>query len=234
MTLLPTAVRRITRDSTMCAVTNAAALASEGIYYKPHDTDITKGTALLIGPADTPYYGGYYFFSIEFPTDYPFSPLRVRSLTQDGVTRFNPNMYKDGKVCLSILNTWHDGPQWSGVQSLESVLRVILSDVLSGNPLENEPAFRNCRGSADALKYNRMIMHANLGIIHRMLTRPPSFAEPFVSDVRAAFQTRLPKLLELAEASAVHDGVEEYLQFFAMRVRYAFSAAAENLKSIKN
>lgn len=235
MSLLPTAVRRITRDTTMCAVTNATALAADGIYYKPHDTDITKGIAMLIGPKDTPYYGGYYFLSVEFPTDYPFSPISIKTLTQDGVTRFNPNMYKDGKVCLSILNTWHDGPQWSGVQTLESVLRVILSDVLSNNPLENEPAFRSCRGSADALKYNRMIWHANLGVIHRMLNRPPSYAEPFLSDMRAAFQTHLPRLLALAaEAAAEHDGHDETLQFFGMRVRYAFSAAAENLKLLKN
>lgn len=27
--------------------------------------------------------------------------------TGQGTVRFNPNLYQDGKVCLSVLGTWH-------------------------------------------------------------------------------------------------------------------------------
>ena len=40
---------------------------------------------------------------------YPFEPPKVLILTVDGRTRINPNLYANGKVCLSILGTW-SGP----------------------------------------------------------------------------------------------------------------------------
>ena len=36
-------------------------LIDNGIYYIHDDTDLLKGYALIIGPEDTPYYGGNYF-----------------------------------------------------------------------------------------------------------------------------------------------------------------------------
>ena len=48
--------------------------------------------------------GGLFSFAIRFPPEYPNSPPLVRHLTTDGgKVRFNPNWYKDGKVCVSIL-----------------------------------------------------------------------------------------------------------------------------------
>ena len=46
-----------------------------------------------------------------YPTEYPFKPPKVTYKTNDGFTRFNPNLYKNGKVCISLLNTWQ-GEQW--------------------------------------------------------------------------------------------------------------------------
>jgi ubiquitin-protein ligase len=68
-------------------------LAATGIYYMSDESNIFHGMAMLVGQKDTPYYGGYYFFDIIFPADYPFAPIKVKTLTQDGKTRFNPNMY---------------------------------------------------------------------------------------------------------------------------------------------
>lgn len=87
-------------------------LTDNGIYYVHDENDILKGYALIIGPPDTPYSGGYYFFKFQYPHDYPFRPPTVTYHTNDGTTRFNPNLYRSGKVCISILNTWK-GPQWT-------------------------------------------------------------------------------------------------------------------------
>lgn len=66
------------------------------IFYKIH--------ALVTGPFDTPYEGGLFQFLIRFPPNYPFAPPRVKFLTTGGgLVRFNPNLYQNGKVCLSIL-----------------------------------------------------------------------------------------------------------------------------------
>ena len=60
--------------------------------------------ALITGPMDTPYEGGFFYFLVRFPTDYPSSCPCVKIMTTSGNTvRFNPNLYKNGKVCLSIL-----------------------------------------------------------------------------------------------------------------------------------
>ncbi len=81
-------------------------LEEDGIYYKHDDENFMKGYAMIIGPHGSLYYGGYYFFYFDFPTDYPYSPPKLKFMTNDGVTRFHPNLYKTGKVCLSIINTW--------------------------------------------------------------------------------------------------------------------------------
>lgn len=60
--------------------------------------------ALILGPFDTPYEGGFFCFFLKFPTNYPIRPPKVKLMTTgDGLVRFNPNFYKNGKVCLSIL-----------------------------------------------------------------------------------------------------------------------------------
>ena len=44
-------------------------LTDNGIYYIHDDSDLLKGYALIIGPEDTPYYGGYYFFELKFSSE---------------------------------------------------------------------------------------------------------------------------------------------------------------------
>lgn len=116
-------------------------MKEQGIWYHMNDSDMTKGLALIKGPQDTPYEACLLVFSFQFPSDYPFSPPKVLFLTTDGKTRFHPNLYVDGKVCLSILGTF-SGPSWSGTQSLSSVL-ISLLGLLDNNPLSHEPAYGN-------------------------------------------------------------------------------------------
>ena len=40
-------------------------LTDNGIYYVHDDVDILKGYAMIIGPSDTPYFGGYYFLNLR-------------------------------------------------------------------------------------------------------------------------------------------------------------------------
>lgn len=112
-------------------------LHEHGVYYK-HDTDnMLLGYALIIGPQHTPYEYGHYLFTFDFPIDYPHTPPKVTFVTNDGTTRFNPNLYRDGKCCLSLLNTWK-GEQWSSCQSITSVL-LSMCTLLNEEPLLNEP-----------------------------------------------------------------------------------------------
>ena len=134
----PQATRRLMKDIQRA---QEELIQQQGIWYFMNEADMTKGFALLKGPEDTPYDGCLLLFSVQFPSDYPFSPPKVLFLTSDGRTRFHPNLYVEGKVCLSILGTF-PGPSWSGTQSLNSVLLSILG-LLDNNPLAHEPAYTN-------------------------------------------------------------------------------------------
>jgi len=135
-------------------------LENNGIYYIHDETDMLRGYAMIVGPPDTPYFGGFYFFKFHFPYDYPYSPPLVSCQTNDGHTRFNPNLYINGKVCVSILNTWHGEP-WSACQTITTVL-LTLCTILCNNPLRNEPGVSiEC---PDNEPYNEIITHANIRV----------------------------------------------------------------------
>ena len=93
----------------------------KGIHINVDKLNCTNMKALIIGPQDTPYEDGYFFFSVKFPDNYPESAPKVQLKTIDGKIRLNPNLYSCGKVCLSILGTW-SGPGWTSAQTLTSVL----------------------------------------------------------------------------------------------------------------
>ena len=142
-------------------------LESHGIYYKHDDEDLLKGKVLIIGPQGTPYENGFYLFEIKYPSNYPYSPPTLIYKTNDGVTRFNPNLYKCGKVCLSVLNTWR-GEQWSSCQTISSIL-LVLCTVLNDTPLLNEPGITKTHIDCD--NYNSILKFKNMEIaIINMLT----------------------------------------------------------------
>lgn len=80
---------------------------------------------LITGPAETPYANGCFEFDVYFPPDYPNSPMLINLETTGRHTvRFNPNLYNDGKVCLSVLNTWHGRPEEKWNAHTSSFLQV--------------------------------------------------------------------------------------------------------------
>ena len=135
-------------------------LEGDGIYYRHDETDCSRGYALIIGPAGTVYENGYFFYRFEFPADYPHSPPKVTYNTNDGCVRFHPNFYRNGKVCLSLLNTWR-GEGWTSCQSIRSVL-LILCSLLSNDPLLNEPGVS--RQHPDFDTYNRIVQYKTLSV----------------------------------------------------------------------
>lgn len=133
-------------------------LENHNIYYRHDEENICKGYALIIGNSDTPYDSGYYFFEFNYSDNYPFEPPTVIFKTCDGMTRFNPNLYINGKVCLSILNTWN-GEGWTSCQTISSVL-LALSSILNSNPLTNEPGIKMTNLDND--NYNYLLSYKNI------------------------------------------------------------------------
>jgi len=180
-------------------------LTSHGIYYEHDETDMMNGRALIIGPADTPYADGFYLFKLQFPTNYPHAPPTVDYCTNDGITRFNPNLYRNGKVCLSILNTWQ-GEKWSGCQTLSSVLLAICT-VLNNEPLLNEPGI--LKTHPDFEKYNEILRYKNIEVaMFSMLERveePTNEFAIFSTIMRNHFHANKDKIHERVLAGKNND-----------------------------
>lgn len=133
-------------------------LTEHGIYYTHDDSDMLRGYAVIFGPSDTIYRYGAYMFEFKFPTNYPVSPPKLTYLTNDGHTRFHPNLYRNGKVCLSVLNTWR-GEGWTSCQTIRSVL-LILVTLFHNKPLLNEPGIKETHHSF--IPYNKILTYRNL------------------------------------------------------------------------
>jgi ubiquitin-protein ligase len=153
MVLTGQAVHRIVKD-----VKYIMKNPINNIHYK-HDTEnITSGYALIIGNRDTPYSYGNYLFEFTFPDNYPYEPPKVRILTSDGNMRFHPNLYIGGKVCLSIINTWH-GEGWTSCNNINSIL-LTLSSILDNNSLTFEPGI--CNSHHNVKKYDILVGYKNI------------------------------------------------------------------------
>ncbi|KAK4937840.1 Ubiquitin-conjugating enzyme subunit, partial [Elasticomyces elasticus] len=107
------------------------------------DDNIFRWTlGLVVTNPDSPYYSGYYKCTMQFPKDYPYAPPDFRFSSP----LWHPNIYPDGKICISILHAPGDdlmsgeaaGERWSPAQRVESVLISILS--LFDDPEINSPA----------------------------------------------------------------------------------------------
>ncbi|KAL6572666.1 putative ubiquitin-conjugating enzyme E2 23 [Orobanche minor] len=60
--------------------------------------------AAIVGAYGTPYQDGIFLFDFHLPPDYPDVLPSAHYLS--GGWKINPNLDEEGKVCLSLLNTW--------------------------------------------------------------------------------------------------------------------------------
>lgn len=207
-----------------------------GIFIAPDDDCVTTVHALIVGPQDTPYEGGFFYFLVDFDDDYPLRSPRVRLQTTGGGTvRFNPNLYANGKVCLSILGTWH-GPGWLPVHTLTSVLLSVQS-LMNERPLTNEPGFENPRSAQDVEDYNDAIRHETIRVaVLDMVGDTPTHAalpEPFKRLVRELFVDNYVYYMMTVEAEEASDGTPMRDPFGADRGHHRWAQMKEGLTSLK-
>lgn len=152
--------KRIKKDINDCITEPMLSILSLGQNL----SNTNKIDFTLTGPKDTPWEDSIMNGYITIPNDYPFSPpiLQFTSKTN------HPNIYTDGRVCLSILNKTKDefgyfkeSELWSPVQNLRSVFISIIS--LFHEPNLDSPAdldscilYRN-----DKKKLTKLIRNSN-------------------------------------------------------------------------
>ncbi|KAH8999197.1 hypothetical protein EDB92DRAFT_1832949 [Lactarius akahatsu] len=170
--------------------TNLPVAWDSSIFLRVDETRVDIIKALIIGPEGTPYQNGCFLFDIFLGHNYNQLPPSVKYMTTNGGKfRFNPNLYADGKVCLSLLGTWA-GPGWvAGKSTLLQVLISIQSMILCEEPYLNEPGWASSSGTPQSMAYSanirRMVVKtAMLG----NLKNPP---EPFGDIIRTHFRLKV-------------------------------------------
>lgn len=211
---------------------NRDPLEKEGIYHYYDDANVMEARIMIIGPEDTPYENGFYFFQFSFPNNYPFEPPKVKYYTLDGETRFNPNLYTCGKVCLSIINTW-DGPKWTSCQTIRSVLISLRGLVLGvKHPLHNEPGFEQVLDSRST-NYNDVVLYENYRVaVVKMIRNTPKNFEEFkpqmIDYVKQKFSWYKKRLTELSK----YDKTKVTSPVYSMTVVRNYSKVLEDITAI--
>ncbi|KAI0896375.1 hypothetical protein F4806DRAFT_61417 [Annulohypoxylon nitens] len=130
----------------------------EGIFICHGSSRLDIMKVLIIGPKNTPYEHGMFEFDLFCPLDYPNSPPSMKfRTTNGGKIRFNPNLYEDGKICLSLLGTWSGEPWRADQSTILQVLVSIQSMILCEQPWYNEPGREQIENKAQSTKYNNDI-----------------------------------------------------------------------------
>ncbi|KAK1592819.1 hypothetical protein Q3G72_030877 [Acer saccharum] len=158
----------------------------DSIFVRVYENRINLLRAAIVGAAGTPYHDGLFFFDVAFPTDYPARPPMVHYRSFG--LRLNPNLYANGRVCLSLLNTWtgKKSEKWNPNES--TILQVLISIqalVLNEKPYFNEPGHGMWPGRAiwekKSMAYNEDVYVMSCKTTTFLLRRPPKNFECFVS-----------------------------------------------------
>ncbi|KAK0921397.1 glycylpeptide N-tetradecanoyltransferase [Friedmanniomyces endolithicus] len=129
-----------------------------GIFVRYGESRMDVMKILIVGPQGTPYENGLWEFDLLCPVDYPNEPPKMFfRTTGGGQARVNPNLYACGKVCLSLLGTWHGEPWRPGKSTLLQVLVSIQAMVFCDEPHCNEPHLESDHGSEASRAYNRNV-----------------------------------------------------------------------------
>jgi len=221
-------------------------LTKEGMYFKFNiDNEVsTIYHKLLIGPDDTPYQKGFYLFEGQFPDNYPFKPMTMRTITQgsdDGNKtgiRKHPNLYVCGKCCFSFLGTWA-GPPWTACNNAKSAA-ISMRSVMTKFPLENEPGYeREERNKVNGIFKNQdlhdeyagliswfNIKHAVCGVIHKIDEVPYKY---FKTEILEEFKKNYQYYIDTAQSMLKLDGTIVKSRVWQFIVKYNVSEIISTL-----
>ncbi|KAG0083417.1 hypothetical protein BGZ93_007448 [Podila epicladia] len=158
----------------------------EGILVRAFEDRMDLLRVLIQGPDHTPYRNALLMFDFKLPENFPNqAPIAYFHSWTGGIGRINPNLYEDGNVCLSLLNTWHGKDQtetWTPSSSILQLLISLQGLVLVPEPYYNEAGFEKFMGTKEAARnselYNEKVYLLSLKTIQTLINNPPlSFAK---------------------------------------------------------
>jgi len=119
---------------------NPIDLVSVGLV---DDNNVHEWEILVMGPDGTDYESGFFKARLIFPSDFPNMPPTM-TFTSD---MWHPNVYEDGRVCISILhppgedamNSQESADErWRPILGVEQILVSVIS--MLSDPNDESPA----------------------------------------------------------------------------------------------
>ena len=179
---------------------------TSAIFVRVDEERVDLMKALIMGANGTPYGHGAFEYDIYFPSTYPNEPPKMQLITTGaGSVRFNPNLYADGKLCLSLLGTWRGASateNWDAKYS--TILQVLMSTqaiIMSEEVYFNEPGFEGEAGTVEGEKknvaYSNIVKYCNLKFA--MLEHLQTPLKGFVSVISRHFYIKKEDILKEVE-----------------------------------
>ncbi|TRY69586.1 hypothetical protein TCAL_05230 [Tigriopus californicus] len=162
----------------------------EGIFVKAFEDRMDLYSVMIKGPQNTPYEDGLFFFDFQLTADYPKTPPVCHYISYCS-DRLNPNLYEDGKVCVSLLGTWSGkGTEtWSPNSNMLQLLVSIQGLILVSEPYFNEAGYERQKGSQQGTEnsrmYNEMVVLKLIQSMTKLIQNPPPV---FKSNVHEHFE----------------------------------------------
>lgn len=138
------AQKRIVKDIQLLE-NNKDELHNRGIYWHVDEKNMHNIWFLVIpkhkqdNELVSPYTGGFFVFKLSIPDEFPIEPPKIEFYPQQSMCRLHPNYYQNGKICLSVVNSWGE-PDWTPSMSLMSLAN-ILEERLNEQSMRFEPGF---------------------------------------------------------------------------------------------
>lgn len=222
------------------------------IFVRTWESRLDLLRVLIIGPNDTPYEYAPFVIDFHLGSTYPQSaPEAFFHSWTNGNGPVNPNLYEDGKICLSLLGTWHTDERnesWSPAKStLLQVLVSIMGLVLVKEPYYNEAGYDVHRSAPEtklssALYTERAYFRAR-AFIHHALTND---VKPFAQELQYLYRTQTddaPQLLDKAieaakdvvdrSASGTEEGERDGLRTISLGAVVMLKRQVEKLEALK-
>jgi len=168
-----------------------------GITVKGYEDRMDLFSAMVHGPKNTPYEDGLFFFDFQLGSDYPTLPPSCHYISYC-TDRLNPNLYEEGKVCVSLLGTWSGkGTEtWTPDSNLLQLLVSIQGLILVREPYFNEAGYEKQKGTQqgeeNSRMYNEMAVLKMVQSMTKLIKSPPS---PFETEIMEHFKENASKLV---------------------------------------
>lgn len=109
----------------------------ENVIFEMSDSNINEWSFVIFGPNNSVYKDGVYNGKLIIPKEYPHRPPEVRFTSK----LFHPNVYDNGKLCMSILHEGIDPTgyekeeeRWRPLNNIRTIFISIVSLLYDPNP----------------------------------------------------------------------------------------------------